>query len=624
VRNLTIFFKRMLFMMLLFGLLPGSANAQTLPAVNPSTVTGDILTGGSTVMVPMMQRVRDGFQLGGYTGNLVIEASDSTTAIQRFCAGELDIALMDRAVTEDEEALCASRGRVPISFLVAADAVVIAVSQSNTFVVNLTTEELRNTFGAAVSWSQVQPTWPNQPINRLFPGAGSPTFLAMAEAVFDGDARAMLTAIGARFDDNLDSQLVALRDNPYGIAVMPGYYVNRNLSELKVLAVNGVSPSADTVANGTYLMGQPLLLVSSANLLQQQPQVAAFVNFAISNTTPEATALGFYPVNLTQASNAWLTATGAQGAAAAPPPPPTAVATEEAVPPAADADTPVVVDPPAAEAAAPEAMSPGLTSDVQGTLASIRADLELLATTLYGNARPEAWSGSEDLNDPQLPLLIRLDLENLAGNQLGAETRPRGWFGVVRSTPFAIARDTRHDLELLADELLGLNARPEGWMGPLDPLMRCDRSTQTLVALLVRGGVYTPLTNPSTANYCQELANEITAFSEQVLLSEANDDAIFSPNAQIATGSASITTDFAVGFFDTNAQQRGGVIPNGTPVTPVARSASNFSNMMLVSGEGFTLFVEFTNTTVNREQFETLPTVDEINPATVCTTRWCR
>src|SRR5689334_24388084 len=84
-------------------------------------------------------------------------------------------------------------------------------------------------------------------------------------------------------------------------------------------------------------------------------------------------------------------------------------------------------------------------------LISARSDLQLLAINTLGNNLPAGWNDSLDINDPQLPLLIRLDLELLAGALLGADKRPPGWFGTVLSTPYAIARDIRHDLELLAD-----------------------------------------------------------------------------------------------------------------------------------------------------------------------------
>jgi len=129
---------------------------------------------------------------------------------------------------------------------------------------------------------------------------------------------------------------------------------------------------------------------------------------------------------------------------------------------------------------------PAFNEDTLGVLIRSRTDLEILADQQLGiSARPEGWSGSLDINNPQLPILIRLDLDLLMANTLGLDNIPVGWFGAQTSTATAIARDIRHDLELLADSLVGPNIRPPGWNGD-DPLMRCDRSTQNLVTLLVR------------------------------------------------------------------------------------------------------------------------------------------
>lgn len=252
-----------------------------------------------------------------------------------------------------------------------------------------------------------------------------------------------------------------------------------------------------------------------------------------------------------------------------------------------------------------------------------RADIELLAATaLQSPVRPEGWNGSLDVNNPQLPLLIRLDLELLAGVTLGLDQRPNGWFGAVPSTESAFIRDIRHDIELLADTLFGFNNRPEGWIGG-PPLFRCNRATQTLVNMLQRGGVFTLSIDPSAPDYCIQAEIEASRFSEVNLLG-GTQGAIFSSNVQSALpGAVTIQTDFAVAFLDKNAALRVGVIPNGTPVTPQARSTSQFSNMVLVSGDGFAVFIEFTNTNLSEEQFRNLPDSDQAPIEPFCAAIWC-
>ncbi len=258
------------------------------------------------------------------------------------------------------------------------------------------------------------------------------------------------------------------------------------------------------------------------------------------------------------------------------------------------------------------------------TLLNARSDLELLAAQVSGTEqRPIGWNGSANVSDPQLPILIRLDLELLASTVMNAQTRPAGWFGVVVSVPMAVARDIRHDLELLADQAIGgSTVRPGGWVGD-DPVMRCARTTQALLALLERSGfaLTVDFTQP---NYCDQIEQQTTAFVESTIIQPvfSNPDAVGAA-AFNALQPYRVETNFVVAFLDRNAQQRAGVLPNGVGFVPVARSGVDFSNMMLVEGSGFRVYVDYSTTPVTRETFLALPPVDSVAATLECIADWC-
>lgn len=283
--------------------------------------------------------------------------------------------------------------------------------------------------------------------------------------------------------------------------------------------------------------------------------------------------------------------------------------------------------------AQPTALPPTATptpipaQDALPVLASGRSDLELLAESLIGGQRPPGWSGSFDINDPQLALALRLDLELLVATVYAVDSRPSGWFGAVGSTPFAIARDIRHDLELLADTLLQPNVRPPGWSGS-DPLMRCNRATQNLVGLLERGGVALAA-DPNSPDFCALIEVEASQYVEANILSVTGGAASATlldtseSGAAASSGGGEASTDFTLTFLDRNATQRGGVLPLGTRFTPLARSYAAFSNMMLVEGDGFVVFVDYTQTSIDDAAFNALPDVDAGEYVVVCTADWC-
>lgn len=82
-----------------------------------------------------------------------------------------------------------------------------------------------------------------------------------------------------------------------GIAARPGAigffgygYYQAHAGQLHALAVDGVAPAAD--ADG-YLLARPLFIYTSQTILQQQPQIAAFLHFYLSNAAAVAAESGY-------------------------------------------------------------------------------------------------------------------------------------------------------------------------------------------------------------------------------------------------------------------------------------------------------------------------------------------
>lgn len=273
--------------------------------------------------------------------------------------------------------------------------------------------------------------------------------------------------------------------------------------------------------------------------------------------------------------------------------------------------------------------TPVLPPDVL-LLLTVRDDLELLAEEMLAarlgpGMRPEGWNGRVTAFDPQLALLVRLDLELLATTLINAEQRPCGgwygcWFYTVNSTPFAIARDARHDLELLAWTFMR-EQRPVGWVGG-DPLLKCDRATQTLVSILERGGLYRVDVAANDPEFCRNVAINVTRYVETEILANAAVDRIFSEQIPLLSR-FQVTTNIAVAFLDSAATRRVGVIPRGTPLFVRARSYADFSKMMLVAGDNFEVYIEWDQTNITPEIFRALPDARGFEQRTFCTAAWC-
>lgn len=105
-----------------------------------------------------------------------------------------------------------------------------------------------------------------------------------------------------------------------GIAVRPGAigffgyaYYQKNADVLRALAIDGVTPSAEAAADNQYLLARPLYIYTSQRIMQQVPQVAAFVDFYLNNAVAVAEEVGYFPAgvaDLAAGRDLWMRATG--------------------------------------------------------------------------------------------------------------------------------------------------------------------------------------------------------------------------------------------------------------------------------------------------------------------------
>ena len=196
-------------------------------------------------------------------------ASAPAPAFERFCVnGESDISGACRAIKDSEIESCKAIGREPIEFRVGTDALSVVVSKDNTFVTDVTLEELALIFSTAETWSDVRPEWPAEPIQRFIPGTDSGTFDYFVEVVFDEDDAPILAASNTQLSEDDNVLVQGVLGSPYAIGFFGYAYYAENADKLNVLSVDGVAPTQETVDNNAYPLSRPLFLYSDATILQ--------------------------------------------------------------------------------------------------------------------------------------------------------------------------------------------------------------------------------------------------------------------------------------------------------------------------------------------------------------------
>jgi len=283
-----------------------------LPGVNPLKVSGNIITAGSSTVYPLSERMAERFKQEGYSGVITIDSIGSGAGFERFTvAGETDIANASRAIKAKEIEAAKQIGRNPIEFRVGTDALAVVVSKENTFAKNMTKSELAKLFSTASTWSEINPAWPNQPIQRFIPGTDSGTFDYFSEEVFKNNPEPMLSAQNLQLSEDDNILVQGIKGSPYAVGFFGYAYYAENADSLTILSINGVEASKANVDNGTYPLARPLYIYSDEQIMRTKPQVAAFIDFYLSYVNEEVIGVGYFPANedeLEKGRQAWLKA----------------------------------------------------------------------------------------------------------------------------------------------------------------------------------------------------------------------------------------------------------------------------------------------------------------------------
>ncbi len=162
-------------------------------------------------------------------------------------------------IKDSEVESCLAIQRTPIEFRVGTDALAIVISVENDFLTNVSMEELARIFSSeAVLWSDVNPSYPSEPIQRYVPGTDSGTYDYFIEAVMlpvygkedkENAAKVFLEAgnLSQSEDDNVLVQ--GVEGSKYAIGFFGYAYFSENKDRLKALSVEGITPNLDSARN---------------------------------------------------------------------------------------------------------------------------------------------------------------------------------------------------------------------------------------------------------------------------------------------------------------------------------------------------------------------------------------
>ncbi len=295
-----------------YGWIMDDSDDSILPGVNPLEVKGAITAAGSSTVFPLSERMIERFKNEGYSGNITLDSIGSGAGFERWAVqAESDISNASRPIKEKEIKAARGNGREPIEFRLGTDALAVVINPENDFVSSVSLKELALIFSSAEKWSDVNPSWPDAEIKRFIPGTDSGTFDYFVEEVFDKDKEPILSASNTQLSEDDNILVRGVEGDKYAIGFFGFAYYAENSDKLNVLSIEGVQPSSATVDNATYPLARPVFMYSSANIMQEKPQVAAFIAFYLTYVNEEIRDVGYFPAakeDLDTAKRNWVKA----------------------------------------------------------------------------------------------------------------------------------------------------------------------------------------------------------------------------------------------------------------------------------------------------------------------------
>jgi len=254
-------------------------------------VSGTVTVESAAAAYPPLNDVANAFT-DVYTGVTITKtAFGNPAAYRKLCNGEIDLATVTRAPTDEEAAVCeqndVSLWEVPLGH----QAVVMLVPAEADFAACLTTEQIGNLWqdqggDSVVNWNQLGEDFPDLPLTIFLPRDGE----SQTDFLLFQSTREILNPRRDALQESNDGLWRAAATANVEGAITYVDFVDFQATEADVIPVavdagNGcVTPSLETIRDGSYLFARPVSLQISQDALAR-PAVQALVWYLLSNSS---------------------------------------------------------------------------------------------------------------------------------------------------------------------------------------------------------------------------------------------------------------------------------------------------------------------------------------------------
>jgi phosphate transport system substrate-binding protein len=285
------------------SLVASGCGSKTDSGKDSTGLHGTIKIDGSSTVYPITEAVAEEFRTEFPDVNVTVGISGTGGGFNKFGRGETDISDASRPIKAEEAENCKKKNIGYVELRVAFDGLAVVANGSNTWLKDITIEELRKMWepaaqGKVTRWNQIRPEWQAEEFHLYGPGIASGTYDYFTEVVVgkSGSSRGDYTASE---DDNVLVQGIAGDKNGLGFFGLA--YYEENKSKLKLIGVNSgkgaILPSVETVKNGTYTpLARPVFIYLS-DAAVKRPEVVRFVNFYLNKAAALVADVGYVPLS---------------------------------------------------------------------------------------------------------------------------------------------------------------------------------------------------------------------------------------------------------------------------------------------------------------------------------------
>lgn len=261
-----------------------------------------VLINGSSTVYPLSKEAAQRFERSSAGAHIDVKFSGTTAGFRSFCNGKTDISNSSRLINAEEKTLCESQGVRYLELPIAMDSIAVVVHPKNTWANDISVAELKKLWeptaeGKIKTWKEVRSDWPDQPIKLFGRGQDSGTYDYFTTEIV-GETRSSRKDYTASEDEEFLAEKIATEKNALGFFGIGAYH--RHWNEVKLIAVDGVYPTLDTVKNGSYKpLTRPLYLYVNEASLASKVALAPFLESYLSGLPTWIHFTGYMPIDPT-------------------------------------------------------------------------------------------------------------------------------------------------------------------------------------------------------------------------------------------------------------------------------------------------------------------------------------